>query len=71
VRQAFNRIRDPRLTVVSVPSPGGTHYRLLWGFYPSRDQARNAAASCPSYFPRTTGWPYTPTVATALNPIRR
>lgn len=71
VRQAFTRVRDRRLVVVNVPSPGGTHYRLLWGFHPSRDAARSAAASCPDYFPRSSGWPYTPTVATVLAPIQR
>jgi hypothetical protein len=71
VRRAFDKVRDERLLVVSVPSPKGTVYRLLWGFHPSVEAARRAAGSCPDYFPRSSSWPYTPTVATALTPIRR
>jgi hypothetical protein len=71
VRRAFDRVRDERLVVISVPSPRGEVYRLLWGFYPSVEAARAAAASCPDYFPRGSSWPYTPAVATALTPIRR
>lgn len=71
VRRAFDRVRDEKLVVVSVSSPRGPVYRLLWGFYPSVEAAREAAGSCPDYFPRSPSWPYTPTVATALTPIRR
>ena len=35
------------------------------------EAAKKAAASCPSYFPRSSSWPYTPTVATVIAPIRR
>jgi len=71
VRRAFDKVRDERLLVISVSSPKGTVYRLLCGFHPSVEAARKAAGSCPDYFPRSSSWPYTPTVATALAPIRR
>jgi hypothetical protein len=71
VREAFGRIRDERLVVVSLDSAEGKLYRLLWGFYPSREEAQKAAASCPGYFPRSAGWPFTPPVAAALKPPGR
>jgi hypothetical protein len=50
VQRAFERVRDPRLTVLPASYQGRSCYRLCWGDYAGPEKARAAAGTVDPYF---------------------